>query len=62
MLHMIKSLKSPRFEDYEIRYREDNMWSYLGDGRTALELKREQGQSVDMAPFMRLADEPWSVE
>ncbi|KAI9368961.1 cyclohexanone monooxygenase [Aspergillus egyptiacus] len=62
MLHMIKSLKCPRFEDYEIKHREDNMWSYLGDGRTALELKKEQGIPVDMAPFMRIRDEPWSVE
>ncbi|CAG8904552.1 unnamed protein product [Penicillium egyptiacum] len=62
MLHMIKTLKTPRFEDYDIKYQEENMWSYLGDGRTRSELKREQGQQVDMAPFMRIQDEPWSVE
>lgn len=62
MLHMLKTLKTPRFEDYEIKYLDENMWSYLGDGRTALELKREQGQDVDMAPFMRIRDESWSLE
>ena len=59
---MLKTIKVPRFEDYEIKYREEDMWSYLGDGRIGLELKREQGQDVDMAPFMRIRDEAWSVE
>ncbi|RAH41072.1 flavin-containing monooxygenase [Aspergillus brunneoviolaceus CBS 621.78] len=62
MLHMLKSLKSPRFEDYDIKYCEQNMWAYLGEGRTVTELRREKGEAVDMAPFMRTHDEPWSVE
>lgn len=62
MLHMLKSLKSPRFEDYDIKSREQNMWAYLGEGRTVTELRREKGEAVDMAPFMRIHDEPWSVE
>ncbi|KAJ5150457.1 uncharacterized protein N7500_010646 [Penicillium coprophilum] len=63
MLHMIKTLRAPRFEDFEIvRRDEGNMWEFLGDGRTLLEMRRERGEDVDMSPFCRIRDEPWELE
>ncbi|KAL2802551.1 cyclohexanone monooxygenase [Aspergillus granulosus] len=62
MLHMIKTLRTPRFEDFEIVRRDENMWGFLGDGRTLLEIRRENGEEVDMAPFCRIRDEPWVLE
>ncbi|KAJ9243859.1 hypothetical protein DTO169E5_2201 [Paecilomyces variotii] len=58
MLHMIKTLGTPRYEDYEIIRRDKDMWRFLGNGRTLLELRQEMGQDVDMAPFTRISDEP----
>ncbi|KAI1502626.1 cyclohexanone monooxygenase [Biscogniauxia marginata] len=68
MLHMMKTLKSPRWEDYEIRRRDGeggkgNMWAFLGGpGRTELEMVSEKGTNVDLSPFVRNGDEPWDVE
>ncbi|KAG8158662.1 hypothetical protein KVR01_011784 [Diaporthe batatas] len=63
MLHMMKTLQAPRWEDYEIRYREANMWAFLGGwGRTELEVKAEAGAAVDLSPFVRQGDEPYLIE
>jgi hypothetical protein len=62
MLHMIKTLRTPRFEDFEIVRRDENMWGFLGGGRTLLEIRSENGEEVDMAPFCRIRDEPWVLE
>ncbi|KAF5692407.1 monooxygenase [Fusarium denticulatum] len=29
MLHLLKTMKTPRFEDFNIAYRSDNMWTFL---------------------------------
>jgi hypothetical protein len=62
MLHMIKTLRTLRYEDYEIRWRGDNRFAFLEDGRTRIELQREKGEDVDLAPFIRMMDEPWVLE
>ncbi|KAL2862203.1 flavin-containing monooxygenase [Aspergillus lucknowensis] len=62
MLHMIKTLRVPRFEDFDIVRRDGDMWAFMGDGRTLLEIRRERGEDVDMAPFVRRCDEPWVLE
>ena len=62
MPHLLKSLKDPRFEHYDIRYRSDNMWSFLGNGSTVLEAQNFKGNPVDVAPYMRLNDHAWDVE
>ncbi|RYP07695.1 hypothetical protein DL764_002357 [Monosporascus ibericus] len=61
MLHMMKTLRSPRWEDYEIMRRDGgsgggNMWAFLGLGKTQLELEAERGLEVDLSPFIRLND------
>ncbi|VTT64604.1 unnamed protein product [Fusarium fujikuroi] len=58
MLHLLKTMKTPRFEDFNITYRNDNMWSFLGNGRTQI----EEGVDVDLAPFIRDQDVPWAID
>lgn len=61
---MMKTLKTPRWEDYEIRFRDDkNMWAFLGGlGQTELETKAQKGIDVDLSPFVRKNDEiPWTI-
>ncbi|KLO83440.1 Uncharacterized protein Y057_1089 [Fusarium fujikuroi] len=62
MLHLLKTMKTPRFEDFNITYRNDNMWSFLGNGRTQIEELAEEGVDVDLAPFIRDQDVPWAID
>ncbi|KAF3398832.1 putative sterigmatocystin biosynthesis monooxygenase stcW [Talaromyces pinophilus] len=62
LLHLLKTLRTPRYEHYDVRYLEDNMWSFLGNGRTVLEERDLKGETVDLAPFIRVADEEWNIE
>ena len=62
MLHHLKSLRTPKWEHYEITYRNENMWAYLGNGLTEREMIKHSGGEIDLAPYIRNADEPWSCE
>lgn len=68
MLHMLKTLRVPRWEDYEIKRRDGwnggNMWRFLGDGTTERERLRGMGgkEDVGLAPWMRNGDVEWSVD
>jgi hypothetical protein len=57
-LHHLKTLKKPRFEDYEYVYKSEDTFAYLGNGRTELELK---GTRQELAPFIRNEDTPWDI-
>ncbi|KAH8901734.1 cyclohexanone monooxygenase [Thozetella sp. PMI_491] len=57
-LHFLKTIKTPRWEHYNIRYLDDNPWAFLGNGRVHAELVRD----LDcMTPYLRNADTPWEV-
>ncbi|KAF4343941.1 hypothetical protein FBEOM_2098 [Fusarium beomiforme] len=62
MLHLLKTMKTPRFEDFNITYMNDNMWAFLGNGRTQIEELAEDGVDVDLAPFIRDKDIPWEID
>ncbi|KAG5752886.1 hypothetical protein H9Q72_005652 [Fusarium xylarioides] len=62
MLHLLKTMKTPRFEDFNITYRSDNVWDFLGNGRTQIEELAEDGVDVDLAPFIRDKDVPWAID
>ena len=77
MVHMLKTLRVPRWEDYEIRRREGggggeegkagkagNMWAFLGDGRTEREVRKGEpgGEGIDLAPWMRVEDTEWTID
>ncbi|KIW82108.1 hypothetical protein Z517_05135 [Fonsecaea pedrosoi CBS 271.37] len=63
LLHHLKTLRVPRYEHYDLRYDDpDNIWAFLGNGRTDLEVAHDQGQNVDLAPYIRNDDTPWSLD
>jgi hypothetical protein len=62
LLHHMKALKTPRYEHYDLRYDHDNVWAFLGNGRTDLEMEFEKGKQVDLAPYIRNEDVPWSLD
>lgn len=64
MLHMMKTLRNPRWEDYKIRYRDQgNMWAFLGGwGRSEIEDKADKGLPTDLSPFVRSGDVPYEIE
>ncbi|KAL9595235.1 MAG: hypothetical protein Q9219_006569 [cf. Caloplaca sp. 3 TL-2023] len=62
MIHMLKTLRVPRWEDFFIRRKAGNMWKFLGDGSTEREVLHNQGQQVDLAPWMRNEDSAWTVD
>jgi hypothetical protein len=63
MLHHLKTLRTPRYEHYHLRYDNENCWAFLGNGRTDLELEHENGRKdIDLAPYIRNEDGPWSLE
>lgn len=64
MLHHLKTLRTPRFEHYDIEYLEENMWAFLGNGRTELELlgEKEGLEKVVIAPYIRNEDVAWSLD
>lgn len=61
LLHHLKFLKHPRYEHYEIEYRDpDNVFAFLGDGRTIGQVK--YGADVPV-PYIRDGDEEeWDIE
>lgn len=56
-LHFMKSIKEVRYDHYEIRYWNQNMWAFLGNGRVEAEVTRDLGK---LAPYMRNEDSPWT--
>lgn len=57
-LHYMKTAKEPRYEHYDIRYKNDNMWSFLGNGRVEAEMKHDL---ENLTPYMRNEDVPWEI-
>ncbi|KXS99265.1 hypothetical protein AC578_6211 [Pseudocercospora eumusae] len=61
MLHHLKFLKRPRFEHFEIEYTDpDNMFAFLGDGRTIGLVK--YGANVPVPYIRNREDEVWDIE
>ncbi|KAG5205829.1 Sterigmatocystin biosynthesis monooxygenase StcW [Trichophyton interdigitale] len=46
--HFIELMKQPRFEDYTITYRKQNMWSFLGLGNVPANIT----EGVDRSPYL----------
>ena len=62
LLHHLKTLRTPRYEHYDLRYHGDNIWAFLGNGRTDLEIEHENGREVDLAPYIRNEDTTWTLD
>lgn len=54
----MKTAKNPRYEHYDIRYKNDNMWNFLGNGRIEAEEKHDMEK---LTPYMRNGDVPWEI-
>ncbi|PGH26433.1 hypothetical protein AJ80_01931 [Polytolypa hystricis UAMH7299] len=58
-IHFLKSIKTPRLEDYNIRYRYKNRFAFLGNG----EVKHTStGDVLGLSPYVRSSDHEWSIE
>jgi hypothetical protein len=57
-LRCTKTIKEVKYEHYDIRYRNNNMWAFLGNGRVEVEVK---GDLDKLAPYMRNSDTPWEI-
>lgn len=69
-LHFMKSLQGePKFEHYDLKYKNRNMWAFLGNGRTKPEMLKgtegyAQGKELlaKLSPYIRNADVPFQVD
>lgn len=57
-IHFLKTIKDPRFEDYNIRYRYGNRFAYLGNGDVKALIEKDY---KGLAPYVRNSDHDWSV-
>ena len=54
----MKTVKEVKYEHYEFRYHDRNMWTYLGNGRIEPEVFHDM---ENLTPYMRNADVPWTI-
>jgi hypothetical protein len=57
-LHYTKTIKEVKCEHYDIRYCNNNMWAFLGNGRVEAEVR---GDFDKLAPYMRNSETPWEI-
>jgi hypothetical protein len=58
-IHFLKSIKEPRFEDYNIRYRYKNRFAFLGNGNVKATASKDV---LGLAAYVRASDHEWAVE
>ncbi|CAG9948058.1 unnamed protein product [Clonostachys rosea f. rosea IK726] len=57
-VHFLKTLKTARWEHYDIQYMDENVWSFLGNGR----IKAECDSSFEgLTAYLRNSDSTWSL-
>ncbi|KAH6672045.1 putative sterigmatocystin biosynthesis monooxygenase stcW [Halenospora varia] len=59
-IHFLKTIKDPRFEDYNIRYRYKNRFAFLGNGE--VKANTQKGNVQGLSPYVRNSDHEWSIE
>ncbi|CAI6088645.1 unnamed protein product [Clonostachys chloroleuca] len=58
-IHFLKSIKEPRYEDYDIKYRFGNRFAFLGNGEVKANLTNDwEGLST----YVRENDNDWNVD
>nr|OQO30837.1 hypothetical protein B0A51_01337 [Rachicladosporium sp. CCFEE 5018] len=58
-IHFLKTIKDPRMEDYNIRYRYKNRFAFLGNGDVKATASRDV---AGLSTYMRSSDTDWSVD
>ena len=56
----MKTIKDPRFEDYNIRYKYKNRFAFLGNGE--VKANTIKGEVQGLAPYVRNSDHEWSID
>ncbi|KAJ3524735.1 hypothetical protein NM208_g11943 [Fusarium decemcellulare] len=57
-IHFLKTIKDPRFEDYEINYRYKNRFAFIGNGDIKANVTKD---IMGLSTYVRSADYDWSV-
>lgn len=58
-IHFLKTMKEPRWEDYEYKYRYGNRFAFLGNG----DMKATAARDVDgLSRYIRADDSEWFVD
>lgn len=57
-IHYLKTLKTPRWEHYNLHYVDDDPWGFLGNGRIRAEVEDD---AEGMTAYIRNADVPWEL-
>lgn len=57
-IHFLKSIKNPRFEDYDIRYRYKNRFAFLGNGDVKATATKDV---LGLSTYIRASDDEWEV-
>lgn len=57
-IHFLKTIKEPRFEDYEINYRYGNRFAFLGNGTVKAGVEQD---ALGLATYVRSHDHEWAV-
>ncbi|KIW84914.1 hypothetical protein Z517_00302 [Fonsecaea pedrosoi CBS 271.37] len=62
-LTYVKTIRTPRFEDYDMQYESSNPWAFLGNGKTRAHYEAAEGKAVinQLAPYIRNDDTPWAI-
>jgi hypothetical protein len=55
----LKSIKDPRYEDYDFTYRYKNRFAFLGNGDVKA---TAAGDKLGLSTYIRNSDHEWSVE
>lgn len=59
LLHYLKTIREVRWDHYDIRYSNKNMWAFLGNGATEAQAL---GQTEKLAPYVRNShEEHWEL-
>ncbi|KIX06631.1 uncharacterized protein Z518_04607 [Rhinocladiella mackenziei CBS 650.93] len=58
-IHFLKSIKDPRMEDYNLKYRYKNRFAFLGDGSVRA---LAENNTPGLAPYIRSTDHEWTVD
>ncbi|KAK5048544.1 hypothetical protein LTR84_005635 [Exophiala bonariae] len=58
-IHFLKTMKEPRFEDYDIKYRYKNRFAFLGNGDMKAHVT---GDTMGLARYVRSHDHEWHVD
>ena len=57
-IHFLKTIKKPRLEDYNIRYRYANRYAFLGNGQVKANVTKDV---KGLATYVRNYDHEWDV-